>query len=56
MKILLRWVSPDITEVKAVTSDTTIEIGWLCCEHERKQLAEHLREVADDLYPLDLEQ
>jgi len=49
--ISTRWISPDIADVAVSTGDATLEAEWLT-ENERKQLAEHLREVADELSPV----
>jgi hypothetical protein len=51
LTISTRWLSPDIADVAVSTGDATLEAKWLT-ENERKQLAEHLREVADELSPV----
>jgi hypothetical protein len=42
----------DYADVTVCTDYATLELGWQS-KDERRQLAEHLREVADDLFPLE---
>lgn len=50
MIIKVRWISEKYVDLTVCTSDATLELGVLN-ESERKQLADHLREVAEDLSP-----
>ena len=49
--VSIRWPSNDIADVTVSTDDAVLKAGWLT-EDERKQLAQHLREVSDELSPL----
>lgn len=50
MIIKFRWISEEYVDLIVCTSNATLELGVLY-ESERKQLADHLREVAEDLSP-----
>ena len=52
MKISVRWLTQSTADVTALVGNATLEEKWLT-ENERKELATHLREVADELYPLE---
>lgn len=52
MKISVRWLTQSIADVIVLEGNATLEEKWLN-ESERKELATHLREVADELYPLE---
>jgi len=52
VKISVHWLTQSIADVTVSASNATLE--EICLnESERKELATHLREVADELYPLE---
>lgn len=52
MKISIRWVNYSIADATVSVDNATLEEKWLN-ESQCKELATHLREVADKLYPLE---
>jgi hypothetical protein len=51
MNIKVRWMGKYV-DITVYADNATLELGVLNA-NERKQLAEHLREVADDLFPIE---
>lgn len=49
MKLTVRWYG-DLADVIFEECSTTIEVSWLG-QAERRDLAEHLREIANELSP-----
>ena len=52
MKIEVCWLSIKYADVTVRASNTVLELG-LYNDAERKQLADHLREVAENLSPVE---
>jgi hypothetical protein len=52
LKISIRWHTQSIADVTVSEGNATLEEKWLT-ESERKELATHFRETADELYPLE---